>query len=464
MLNLPLSAVILWTSLAGQPGASPSSAPHTSAEFQRRYQELAMQGQPAEGVNAMDLVGPVAERIKAVTAEVIAVQFKDENPDEVDLLALTRAEASPREREIALTVLQALMKSDVPKMTAELARAQRSEPARGDGLLIKQVMPQLGELRQIARFEAGRMTLAAEATDSREWIIAFDEAMRFGELAGHEPVLISMLVGVAVQSMAMDGAQRCIAMSPGDEMLSRMADVVMAHPLPGPDRAMRGEQLMAQDTFEYIYDTGIDGLKILQGRDEEAPPRPATPVVPEDGRLMAGKPTRAEERQILLRAFEEMRAWSLLSPSKRGPTDPFEKMAEQSLVFGMLMPAYSKAARAWDQVRAERAGLLTIIAIERFKLAKGAYPETLAELPADLLREPAMDPYSTELLRYLPPSKGPYEGGRNYLLYSVGPDFRDDGGRVDYQTPSSIFRTTGDYLLNRHAPVKKPAPHDHSSH
>ena len=65
------------------------------------------------------------------------------------------------------------------------------------------------------------------------------------------------------------------------------------------------------------------------------------------------------------------------------------------------------------------------IDIERLRIARGAIPETLAELVPDFIPELPRDVYSGAPTAYRP------KGNGRYLLYSVGPDRRDDGGAID---------------------------------
>lgn len=74
--------------------------------------------------------------------------------------------------------------------------------------------------------------------------------------------------------------------------------------------------------------------------------------------------------------------------------------------------------------RAETLNALAIVAcaLERFRIAHGAYPETLAELSPAYLGSPALDPMDGKPLRY-----GRLPDG-SFKLYSVGPNLKDDGG------------------------------------
>jgi hypothetical protein len=81
-----------------------------------------------------------------------------------------------------------------------------------------------------------------------------------------------------------------------------------------------------------------------------------------------------------------------------------------------------------------------MLALEGYRLSMGEYPLTLEALvPAYLDRLPA-DPFSGNPLCYRRLHEDdPALRGRSYLLYSVGGDLRDNGGR-DLRDRSSLAR------------------------
>jgi hypothetical protein len=65
---------------------------------------------------------------------------------------------------------------------------------------------------------------------------------------------------------------------------------------------------------------------------------------------------------------------------------------------------------------------LTAVALEQFRTAHdNRYPATLSELTPNYLDATLMDPFDGQTLRYR-------KQGAGYVLYSVGPDLKDDGG------------------------------------
>jgi hypothetical protein len=83
-----------------------------------------------------------------------------------------------------------------------------------------------------------------------------------------------------------------------------------------------------------------------------------------------------------------------------------------------LFRAFIKVA----QTEASRRLLITTIALKRFHLRYGKWPETLDELVPDFLEKVPIDFMDGKPLRYK------FVDAKRYLLYSVGEDGKDDGG------------------------------------
>ena len=81
-------------------------------------------------------------------------------------------------------------------------------------------------------------------------------------------------------------------------------------------------------------------------------------------------------------------------------------------------------AHRFDDVRAETQNrlLLVSLALRAYRLEHGGYPVSLAELAPAYLKQIPDDPFAL---------KGAFLyriNGQKYVLYSVGPDGKDDGG------------------------------------
>lgn len=76
------------------------------------------------------------------------------------------------------------------------------------------------------------------------------------------------------------------------------------------------------------------------------------------------------------------------------------------------------------EVEAERRVLITALALERYRGKQGAYPPSLAELTPEFLKTPPPDFIDGQPLRYRLTDDG------HFLLYSIGLDGVDNGGKI----------------------------------
>ncbi|MHC4148861.1 MAG: hypothetical protein ACYSR5_05180 [Planctomycetota bacterium] len=92
----------------------------------------------------------------------------------------------------------------------------------------------------------------------------------------------------------------------------------------------------------------------------------------------------------------------------------------------LLASSYYSLIEGYHRYRAEESALIGTLALMRYKAEVGQLPEHLTELiSTGYLRELPMDPYSDGPLIYK-------QVGDDFMLYSVGADFEDDGGIRSY--------------------------------
>lgn len=91
------------------------------------------------------------------------------------------------------------------------------------------------------------------------------------------------------------------------------------------------------------------------------------------------------------------------------------------------LPGYEKLIVPWHVSRARLNILAAGAALRAYESAEGAAPRKLSELVPRLLAEVPSDPFNGfKPLRYV------RRGKSSWLLYSLGPDRKDDGGRVEF--------------------------------
>jgi hypothetical protein len=86
------------------------------------------------------------------------------------------------------------------------------------------------------------------------------------------------------------------------------------------------------------------------------------------------------------------------------------------------MPAFSRIAQIDTRIIAQLRTAQASLAIQRYRLATGKLPDTLAELVPAYLDAVVKDPFDGKDLRYKKLETG-------FVVYSIGEDGSDDGGK-----------------------------------
>ena len=106
----------------------------------------------------------------------------------------------------------------------------------------------------------------------------------------------------------------------------------------------------------------------------------------------------------------------------------------------LLLPQMPTIQKIHLGNQALNALLATGMALHAYRLEQGKYPSTLAALIPGYLPVVPSDPFADGPLHYR-------ASGASFLLYSVGPDGKDDGGRPIFDGLQHPVRAPGDYDL-----------------
>jgi hypothetical protein len=99
------------------------------------------------------------------------------------------------------------------------------------------------------------------------------------------------------------------------------------------------------------------------------------------------------------------------------------EMTNDNPFIRLLTPAIDRCLQISHRSMAETNGLITTLALLRYKADKGIFPNTLQKLVSSkYIERLPMDPYSNAPMVYK-------RTGDDFTLYSLGADFDDDGGK-----------------------------------
>jgi hypothetical protein len=164
-------------------------------------------------------------------------------------------------------------------------------------------------------------------------------------------------------------------------------------------------------------------------------------------------PRREETTRKLKEYFALVDQWNITpyeqSLKKKNPCSEFLTKNKYNLIFSVFLPALDRAMEQSYRGKAEFEATRTVVALFQYKHDRGRYPESLSELVPGYLKELPRDPYGPDILSYR-------QNGEDFLLYSWGVDFEDNGGKhlspwgKGKQRKDSTGRTigeNGDYVF-----------------
>lgn len=320
------------------------------------------------------------------------------------------------------------------------------------GLLIGALLP-----------AAARSRDAADALSCRAMLRVgegqFDEAWtdliachRLGRLASRGGTTLEALIGYAIDRIASTAALAYLAnakLTP-EQIRARLEELRRLPPLGKvADKLDLAERYTMLDAFNFLRRTGYQGLKELAGEENGGKPSPEeikafkaldwSPSIKKVNRwydrIVAA--ARIPDRVNRLREFEQIEAdLKKLRVSTTDNTglafrillgaDVGQQIAGRTgdIMIALLMPAFEKAHDYNDRAEQIQVNLHVAFALAAYRADSGRFPAKLDDLAPKYLKQVPGDLFSGKPLTYKPTAKG-------YLLYSVGIDGKDDGGRED---------------------------------
>ncbi|MGD0091679.1 MAG: hypothetical protein ABSE73_17325, partial [Planctomycetota bacterium] len=297
-------------------------------------------------------------------------------------------------------------------------------------------LPELSQLRQSARLLAADARCKAADGQVRAALENVAAIQSISQHLGSEPILISGLVCVAIDSLATETFEGILvstqpiaadlAALPWDETVSFQR---ILH------RTLVGEEAFGLSAFALLSaeGRGSDAMPRELGFDEKfAGSFPGqlfrVYLLPDD---VAGYRRQMREmRDSAAQGFQEAQA--------RFPKLEDEQRAKRpGILSGMLLPVLTHSCQSFARAEARhRLGRLAL-AVATFRAKTGQLPAKLEGLVPEYIAEVPLDPYDDKPLRLVSHPAG-------IILYSIGPDLTDDGGTKEFDSATGkgdiVFR------------------------
>jgi hypothetical protein len=320
---------------------------------------------------------------------------------------------------------------------------------KGPGGLIAALLPGVQKCRELVNALTARAMLrVAEGQFDAAWedLLA---AHRLGRLVARGATLIEALVGIAIEQITnqADLAYLERAELTPRQVRARLKDLQSLPPLPPmADKIDLGERFMYLDCVQMVRRGGFGQMEGLAGGKANKPTAEElkalekidwAPALREGNRwydrlaAAARLKTRAQREAAFDKIDEDLKALKkeATAPENllkllmgRVAPDKTVGKAIGNVMVGLLVPATRKMQTAYDRAEQAQRNLQVAFALAGYRGEHGRYPAALDALAPKYLPAVPGDVFSGKALVYRPADKG-------YLVYSVGPNGKDDGGR-----------------------------------
>jgi len=307
-----------------------------------------------------------------------------------------------------------------------------------------ELLPWLANMKRCAQFLQLRILAELENGQSDAALADVKLLFRVTDCVRQQPFLISQLVRIAMTVINLQPIYEGLAQHRwSDAQLAELAQVLAKQDyLADFEFAMRGEKITAIETFEkqrvtreskqWEEHSGTNELMTISYRFvpraffyqtelafAQMHEQFIAPLVDSTNRMVA--PDALRQAQAAIKS--QMKHYS------------YYKVQAQ-MVFPAIAASVTKFARIQSQV--DLAGVAC--ALERYQLANGNYPASLDALAPQFVDKLPHDLINGQPLHYRRTDDG------KFLLYSVGWDETDDGGKVFFTKSGAVDQKKGDWV------------------
>ena len=280
------------------------------------------------------------------------------------------------------------------------------------------LMPDLSNIGDGAKLLTLEAVLHAENGKPEQAVDSITSAFGLACSLSKEPLIISQLIRNACQALAVSTLEHTINRTEfTDEQLADLSRTfINAEDPSAMTRAFVGERCAGLSIFK------MPATQIPRMIDGGSSPLAVVAIA-----LYKFSGLADMDAAIYLDLMGDyIKAIQLPSQQRQEAADAvdarIEKTSRIHMLLYIIMPALSRCntidIRTTAQLRTALAGL----AIERYRLATGKLPDTLAELTPTYLEVVPKDPFDGKDLRYKKLETG-------FVVYSIGEDGNDDGGK-----------------------------------
>jgi len=293
---------------------------------------------------------------------------------------------------------------------------------------IAMLLPEMQSLREAARLLA--LAARREAADGNLPGSLRDvvRLQQMGRHAAAEPMLISSLVSIAIDTMALDALTEVLPRLRKADLPALDAEDIrdLVATVPPISRPFYGEEAFGLATLADIADGRLDPTALNQAMGGIVPvwsSQLAMPVLSLFRSFLLPNDI-AGYRSIMNRYQAQITSHKRYADVMNSSKEIEEEIRNQSpgMLSSLLVPALGSVVRAHAQAEARHRAAAVLVAATRQRLETGELPKSLDDLVPNPLSTVPRDPFTADqplLMKW---------GNDSLLIYSIGHDGEDDGG------------------------------------
>lgn len=455
-----------------------------------------LSGKPAITTNYVaelnNMVRPVAnESLNAAPLYIKAIELYEKRWDDIAELR-SKTQPTPEEMELIENDMRKLLGKKYEEVTSEqkkriekwlndnneifeLVIAGVKKPYHwqtygGGGERMEMmsiVMPKLSGFRRLAFALRSRAQLRAEQGRFKDAFDDMKSCYRLGQHIRGDKTLIEQLVGIAIEALSVRTIRDIVG---GYEIDSAvLADFQRDFEQIIADEnftiSFEAEKLRMYDEIQrcftsdrigkgHLYLPRFRKISDMASNYEDAGVEPFILDLVYSVPFLFGHPNKEETLKSVNALYDYFEQLSLKTAVQRHAEsdaidDKFKEIVNGNVFLNILTPAIGRVIEIGNRAPTNVGATLTMIAIFRYKRDAGRYPQNLNQLVTDgYLKQLPIDSYSDKPLVYKKTED-------NFILYSFGPDFKDDDGvsSKDSKGRARPWRDNGDTVF---WPVPKP--------
>jgi hypothetical protein len=281
-------------------------------------------------------------------------------------------------------------------------------------------LPGLGPLREIVQILKADVILQAQDGDGDGALHSCRALINCARSVGDEPYLVSQLVRIAGRSTGLGLVVRVLAQTePSERALADVQELLAREEgEPALLYALRGERVLADGIATFLEAPGQSELsrlnRVLFPALGQLPPKP--------GYLFRTN-VRSQRAEVLRFSTRAVEIAKLPANERQAPLQKLDAERKQAGGLSYTLCPRDQSLLAFTENDAYLRAVMTLVACERYRRARGRWPASLAELIPQYLGRVPVDPFDGAAMKYMRLSDG-------VVVYSVGPDLRDDHGAI----------------------------------